>query len=168
MRLQEQARVEQQLKMQLEAKQELQLQKEENYASLQEEVDVKSKKLKKLWAKLQAAKSEITDLQDEFRTEREDLLDTQRELTRELALKLAIIENFIPSEDRMKIERRAIYDEELEDWVMAPLKSIGSQMQRPVSVPTLHRPTCQFAKTRMQTGDLSYRYRGENVLSIKV
>ncbi|KAJ3111981.1 Kinesin-like protein kif3b [Phlyctochytrium bullatum] len=50
--IQEQKRAERELQQQLELKQEIQLQMEENYASLQEEVDVKSKKLKKLWAKL--------------------------------------------------------------------------------------------------------------------
>ncbi|KAJ3332937.1 Kinesin-like protein kif3b [Blyttiomyces sp. JEL0837] len=48
--IQRQKRAQRELQQKLEGKQELQLQMEENYASLQEEVDVKSKKLKKLCA----------------------------------------------------------------------------------------------------------------------
>ncbi|KAJ3227346.1 Kinesin-like protein kif3b [Clydaea vesicula] len=167
-KLQERAEAERKLKEQLELKQEKQLQKEENYNSLQEEVDIKSKKLKKLWQKLQVSKQEINDLMDEFRNEREDLLDTIRELSRELGLKLSIINNFIPKEDRLKIEERAIYDEENEEWCLAPLSSIGGKYKRPCSVSTLHRPTCQYAKSLMVLDDPSFRYRGENLISLKL
>ena len=47
-------------------KEEMNLQQEEHFSSLQEEVDVKTKKLKKLWAKFQAATREAQDLQEEF------------------------------------------------------------------------------------------------------
>jgi chromosome segregation ATPase len=170
-RLQEQAHVEQQLKSQLEAKQEIQLQREETFASLQEEVDVKTKKLKKLWSKFQAAKNEQQDLQDEFRNEREDLLDTLRELSRELALKLSIIDNFIPEEDRVKIEKTAYYDEETEEWILRRShKSSSSSPQmrvisRPVSLPTLHRPTSQFAKSMMSAQTTNTRYISENIVT---
>ena len=39
---------------------------EEHFSSLQEEVEVKTKKLKKLWAKFQGAVREAQDLQEEF------------------------------------------------------------------------------------------------------
>ncbi|KAI8801655.1 P-loop containing nucleoside triphosphate hydrolase protein [Cladochytrium replicatum] len=168
--LQEQRTKERELQNQLEMRQEAQLQMEENYASLQEEVDAKSKKLKKLWTKLQAVKSEISDLQDEFRHEREDLLDTVRELSRELSLKLTLIENFIPREEREKIERRATYDEEHDDWALAELTSLNLQnkVKRPVSTPTLKRPTSQYAKRAMMMGDTNPRYRGENILTLQL
>ena len=38
----------------------------EHFSSLQEEVEVKTKKLKKLWAKFQGAVREAQDLQEEF------------------------------------------------------------------------------------------------------
>jgi kinesin family member 3B len=62
-RLQEQQRRERELQEKLEARQEAQLQLEESFSSLQEEVDVKTKNLKKLWAKLQEVKTEISDVQ---------------------------------------------------------------------------------------------------------
>lgn len=50
-------------------------------------MEVKTKKLKKLWSKYQTAHREIKDIQEEFQQERSDMLDTIRELTRQLKLK---------------------------------------------------------------------------------
>jgi hypothetical protein len=61
LRIQEQQRRERELQDKLEAKQEIQLQLEESFSSLQEEVDVKTKSIKKLWQKLQEVKAEIND-----------------------------------------------------------------------------------------------------------
>lgn len=51
------------------------------------QVEVKTKKLKRLWSKYQTAQREIKDIQEEFQQERSDMLDTIRELTRQLRLK---------------------------------------------------------------------------------
>ncbi|KAI8847665.1 P-loop containing nucleoside triphosphate hydrolase protein [Chytridium lagenaria] len=167
--IQEQKRAERELQGRLELKQEIQLQMEENYASLQEEIDVKSKKLKKLWTKLTAAKAEINDLQDEFRNEREDLLDTIRELSRELSLKLSIIENFIPVEEGRKIEKRAQYDDELNDWKLAKFTHINlaDKVKRPIASSKSKRPLCQFARS-MIMAQAGYRYHGDNILNLKL
>ncbi|KAI9355395.1 P-loop containing nucleoside triphosphate hydrolase protein [Zopfochytrium polystomum] len=169
-RIQAQKRVERELQQRLEGRQELQLQMEENYASLQDEVDVKSKKLKKLWAKLQAAKAEIGDLQDEFRNEREDLLDTVRELSRELALKVAIIENFIPPDEARKIEHRAGYDDETNEWILTKVTHLNlkNKVARPCAMRKERRPMCQYAKSAIVSGDLQFRYAAENLLKLKV
>jgi hypothetical protein len=99
------------------------------------------------------------------------LLDTLRELSRELSLKLSIIENFIPEEDRIKIEKQAYYDEEKEEWILKRNSKDSSEsphmrkIDRPVSIPTLHRPTSQFAKSMMQSQNTNMRYRGENIVN---
>ncbi|KAG4085752.1 kinesin-domain-containing protein [Neocallimastix lanati (nom. inval.)] len=151
LKIEEKRRIERELQRQLELKQETQLQMEEHYASLQEEADVKSRKLQKLWKRFQALKSEICDLQDEFRKEREDLLDTIREISRDLNLKTSIIENFIPEKDRAKIEKRVSYDEENDEWILAPLTQLNliNKVKRPVSLYGLRYPTSQYAKTIM-------------------
>jgi len=84
---------------------------EEQYSSLQEEIEVKTKKLKKLWNKYQAANREVQDLQEEFQREREDMLDTIRQLTRQLKLKDLMINNFVAPEESKKIERRSKWNE---------------------------------------------------------
>lgn len=50
-------------------------------------MEVKTKQLKKLWNKYETAHREIKDIQEEFQQERSDMLDTIRELTRQLKLK---------------------------------------------------------------------------------
>lgn len=57
------------------------------YPVLDAQVEVKTKKLKKLWSKYQTAQREVKDIQEEFQQERSDMLDTIRELTRQLKLK---------------------------------------------------------------------------------
>jgi kinesin family member 3B len=54
------------LARELAEKEEANLQLEEHFSSLQEEVEVKTKKLKKLWNKFQGATREVKDLQEEF------------------------------------------------------------------------------------------------------
>jgi len=49
----------------------------------------------------------MEDMQEVIHREREDLMDRIRELTREIRLKHLIIDQFIPAEEYMKIERRA-------------------------------------------------------------
>jgi kinesin family member 3B len=66
MELQERAQQEATLARELAEKEEMNLQLEEHFSSLQEEVEVKTKKLKKLWSKYQAAVQETQDLQEEF------------------------------------------------------------------------------------------------------
>ena len=62
---------------------------EEKHESLQAEADSKGRKLKQLWGKFRAAQAEIQDLQVEQQQEKEDLLQTVRELTRQLQLQAA-------------------------------------------------------------------------------
>ncbi|XP_010788827.1 kinesin-like protein KIF3B isoform X2 [Notothenia coriiceps] len=59
----------------------------ETFTSLQQEVEAKTKKLKKLYAKLQCIKAEIQDVNDEHVRSRQELEQTQNELTRELKFK---------------------------------------------------------------------------------
>ena len=60
------------------AKEEEKMLIDEKFSSLAEEADVKTKKLKKLWSKYEGAKKEITDVQDEFARDRQDMVDTIR------------------------------------------------------------------------------------------
>lgn len=76
---------------------------EEQYASMAEELESKTKKLKKVWNKLQGAQAEIRDLSEEFQKEREDMLDTIRELTKQLKLKQMILDSFILPQEVEKV-----------------------------------------------------------------
>lgn len=102
MELEERRRQEEALARELE---EANLLIEEQYASMAEEVEAKTRKLKKVWNKLQSAQAEARDLADEFAREREDMLSTIRELNRQLKLKSLILENFVPPHEVERVSR---------------------------------------------------------------
>ncbi|CAM9519310.1 unnamed protein product, partial [Ectocarpus fasciculatus] len=120
------------------------------FHDLEEEVEVKTKKLKKLWSKYQTAHREIKDIQEEFQQERSDMLDTIRELTRQLKLKEVVITNFVPPEEVSSVERRAQWNEEASAWLIPRLELAGNslRMRRPVSVAGLPRPETEYARHR--------------------
>lgn len=96
--MEDKKRAERDLQRALEQSEEADIQIEEEYASLQEAASAKTRKLKKLWALAVAAKSEIKDLQQDHQRERESLLESVRDVTRELKLKMFIMSQFIPPE----------------------------------------------------------------------
>jgi len=150
-------------------KEEANLQLEEHFSSLQEEVEVKTKKLKKLWNKYQAAAAEVTDLQEEFQSERADMLDTIRQLSRTLKLKDLIIANFIPEEFAKGIEKRATWREEGDSWSIQKLELTGNQLngakRRPISSGKLRRPESEYARQRKKN-DTNPRFKYDNTLSM--
>lgn len=75
---------------------------EERYGSLTDEVQSKTKKLKKLWAKYQQAQTEIQDLEREFLIDKNETVDTIRDLTKQLKLKEFIISSFVPPKVRIR------------------------------------------------------------------
>uniref|UniRef100_A0A673JUZ5 Kinesin-like protein KIF3A n=1 Tax=Sinocyclocheilus rhinocerous TaxID=307959 RepID=A0A673JUZ5_9TELE len=105
--LEERRKRAEQLRRELEEKEQERLDIEEKYTSLQEEAQGKTKKLKKVWTMLMAAKSEMADLQQEHHREIEGLLENIRQLSRELRLQMLIIDNFIPQEYQVYIYARA-------------------------------------------------------------
>lgn len=65
---------------QLAEQEEANLQLEDHFGSLQDEVEVKTKKLKKLWAKYQAAMRDNKDLEQELQVERTDMMSSMHEM----------------------------------------------------------------------------------------
>ncbi|XP_041708219.1 kinesin-like protein KIF3C isoform X2 [Coregonus clupeaformis] len=80
----EQSRREREMQQQVMVQDEETLELRETFSSLQQEVEAKTKKLKKLYAKLQCVKAEIQDINDEHVRSRQELEQTQNQLTREL------------------------------------------------------------------------------------
>ncbi|XP_068589989.1 kinesin-like protein KIF3B [Cebidichthys violaceus] len=162
----EQKRREREMQQQMDSRDEETLELKETYSSLQQEVDIKTKKLKKLFAKLQAVKAEIHDIQEAHINERQELEQTQNELTRDLKLKHLIIENFIPLEEKNKIVNRAYFDEEDEYWKTRPITRIEDDhqmMSRPLSAVGYRRPLSHHARTAMMMRP-DMRYKAENIM----
>ncbi|XP_051515879.1 kinesin-like protein KIF3B isoform X2 [Myxocyprinus asiaticus] len=166
----EQKRREREMQQEMECHDEETLELKETYSSLQQEVDIKTKKLKKLFSKLQSVKAEIQDAQDEHVKYRQELEQTQNELTRELKLKHVIIENFIPLEVKNKIVTRATFDEEDDLWKMTPITRIQNDQQmmnRPISAVGYRRPLSQHASMAMLMRP-DVRYKAENILLLEL
>ncbi|XP_043495291.1 kinesin-like protein KIF3B [Polistes fuscatus] len=138
----------------------------ETYTTLQQEVDIKSKKLRRCFTKLQALKQELDDLTTDFNRDRRDLEQTQHELMKELKLKYLIIENFIPEEEKKKILSKIHYDEEEESWNLNnPETSNIETIERPTSIPGARRPISEYARIALAMGR-GCRYAGENILNL--
>ncbi|KUF94735.1 hypothetical protein AM588_10006436 [Phytophthora nicotianae] len=128
-RVEAQKRQELQLARELAEKEDSNMLLEEQYTTLQEAVDDKTRKLKKLWAKHKAATTEIEDLKVEFQAEKEDMLDTVRELTRQLKLK-----HYYLATSCLWMRRRVSRNELDTTPTMTPGKSVVSRQSRRLCV----------------------------------
>uniref|UniRef100_A0A8C1EQG3 Kinesin-like protein n=1 Tax=Cyprinus carpio carpio TaxID=630221 RepID=A0A8C1EQG3_CYPCA len=170
----EQTRREREIQQQVLAQDEETLELRETFSSLQQEVEAKTKKLKKykkLYAKLQSLKADIQDVNDEHVRSRQELEQTQNELTRELKFKYLIIENFIPPEEKNKIMNRLQFDAEEDQWKFQPLvpaeDKFTQMKRRPTSAVGYKRPISQYARVAIAMGAHS-RYRAENIMVMEL
>ncbi|XP_075852149.1 kinesin-like protein KIF3A isoform X1 [Microcebus murinus] len=135
MELEERRKRAEQLRKELEEKEQERLDIEEKYTSLQEEAQGKTKKLKKVWTMLMAAKSEMADLQQEHQREIEGLLENIRQLSRELRLQMLIIDNFIPKDYQEMIENYVHWNEDIGEWQLKCVAYTGNNMRKQTPVP---------------------------------
>ncbi|XP_017310783.1 kinesin-like protein KIF3C [Ictalurus punctatus] len=167
----EQTRTEREMQQQMLIQDEETLELRETFTSLQQEVEAKTKKLKKLYAKLQSVKAEIQDVNDEHVRTRQELEQTQNELTRELKFKYLIIENFIPPEEKNKIMNRLVFDVDEDQWKFQPLvpaeNKFTQMKKRPTSAVGYKRPISQYARVAIAMGANS-RYRAENIMLLEL
>ncbi|KAF0695866.1 Aste57867_13386 [Aphanomyces stellatus] len=102
---------------------------EEELKNAQEQAQVNiaayKKKQSKYKAKLEAAKEEMTDMQTEFERERESLMDTIHQQTREVKLMEQLVELFLPQNELIKVWEKAVWIEEKEEWQLPRIKPRG-------------------------------------------
>lgn len=166
----EQKKREREIAQRLEKEEEDAVEIRESYSSLQQEVDVKTKKLKKLFTKLQMTKQEILDVQEEHIKERQGLQRTLEDLSRAIKLKTLLLENFVPPDDVTKIKNRSYFDDEEEVWKLNALTEIKVKQQmvkRPVSAVGNKRPISEYARRAAMMGG-NPRYKMENIIQIEL
>merc|ERR1712131_14085 len=142
----------------------------ENYNDLQQEVDIKTQKLKKLYNKLQSTKGEIEDINEEHRNRMRDLEQTLDALIRENKFYRMILDNFVPVEESRKLENRAEFDDERETWRFRPIAEaagIKAMMKRPESAAGNKRPVSRYAMVKAAETE-NPRYKCENVLQLEL
>ena len=156
----------------------VQAKEDEKFDSVQEEVEVKTRKLKKLFTKYSEIKAEIVDIQEEFQKDREDMLDTIRSLQQQLKLKQAMIDHFVPPEESKKIGSKAQWDDEHECWLLERLSDDLDENEVPNNkgVPVSkrpqsaggRRPTTDYARIANAMGDQNPRFRAENIIQLEL
>ncbi|ESN94380.1 hypothetical protein HELRODRAFT_68699 [Helobdella robusta] len=116
--IEEHQRKEKEMKQKIEEHEETALNLFETYTSSQQEAEIKTKKLKKIFKQLQTIKNEIVDDKNDHLRERENCQQTINDLICEVKLKSLIIENFIPHNDKKLFLLKTFYDENAENWLV--------------------------------------------------
>ncbi|CAD6193593.1 unnamed protein product [Caenorhabditis auriculariae] len=124
--LSEQKKREREMAEQLERQEEDALDLRQTFSDLRQEVEAKTKKLKKLIFKLRQVRSEIRDSTAIFSDERQDLDQSISEISKELKLKLLVVENFIPPEVGERIKERAVWSEDDSCWKVPGVRPLSS------------------------------------------
>ena len=79
--------------------------------------------------KIGQVKSELDDMNEIIHREREDLMERIRELTREIRMKHLIIDQFIPPNEYMRIDKRAEWAHDINDWVIPNVEYTGNNIK---------------------------------------
>ena len=99
---------------------------EEEAKLAQEEAKDKSKALRKMKSKYQSRidslKREKQELMDEYLMQRETLMNTVREQSKEVKLLEQIVGTFLTPHEMGKVWERSIWDDEAEEWRLPPIK----------------------------------------------
>jgi len=77
---------------------------------------------KAMIAKMDKVREEMRDLEQEFQEEREGLLETIREQTREIKRYEQVIELLLPASEIRKIYEKSVWDEDAGEWSLPNLK----------------------------------------------
>lgn len=147
-------RQEREIRQKLESQDEEVLDFKENFSSLQQEIDYKTRKLRKMYARWQSVRAEIGELSDEFGRQRSELEETQEMLMKELRLKQLIINNFVPPEFKRQLTPRLRYDEDEEKWILSPSTELPLLVNSTASKLEM-RPTSDYEKIARTSEDSS-------------
>jgi kinesin family member 3B len=114
--LAEEKRKEREMQKMLEQQEENNFGMNQSFSTLQQEVEFKTKKLKKYFAKFQSLKDEIRELTEANDKERQEFEQSQAEMQRDIKVKQLIIENFVPKDEKEKLMNRVYYDQDEDCW----------------------------------------------------
>lgn len=116
------------LRQQLQEKEAERIDLEERYSSLQEEVQGKTRKLRKVWTLLHQSKSEMDDMRQEHQRQMEQLLEGVRQLTKELKLATYVVDEYIPTQYQQVIEQHVNWSEEYGEWQLRGVAYAGNNI----------------------------------------
>lgn len=128
--LQQRQQQQDELRKQIEDKEAERLDIEEKYSSLKEEAQGKTKKLKKVYTMLMAAKSELEDTKREHDRDVEALIDSIRETSREVKKLQVVAEYFVPDEHLRMIGEHMQWNDEIGEWQLKCVAYTGNNMRK--------------------------------------
>ncbi|VDO25659.1 unnamed protein product [Haemonchus placei] len=108
---------------------------EEKYSSLQDEAAAKTRRLRRTWNELCEVRTELADSEAEHHREVEGLLESIRQLRKELLLNMTIIDEYIPPEYVELIEKYVSWSEEMGDWQLNAIAYTGNNMRAAAPLP---------------------------------
>ena len=117
--------------------------------------------------KVNEAEAEIADLQGEFQREREDMLDTIRQLARQIKLKEMVLDLFVPPDRCAALEDRTVWQDESDSWTLKAGGDDPRTSKRPLSAPGLRRPETEYARHRKQY-DPNPRYKYDDIAVLEL
>ena len=126
--LEERRRQQLAMEQDLQSKQDMRLKLRENFSSQQEQLEEIDTETQRVQTRYVMTKNELDDISEVIHREREDLMDRIRELTREIRLKHLIIDQFIPAIEYMKIEARAEWSPNEDNWLIPNVEYTGNRM----------------------------------------
>jgi len=68
-------------------------------------------------------------METEISKERESMMDRIRELTKEIRKMHLVIDHYIPATEYMKIERRSVFREDINEWTIPSLEFTGNNIK---------------------------------------
>ncbi|CDJ36564.1 kinesin motor domain-containing protein, putative [Eimeria mitis] len=128
LRLEEQKKMEEQLRRERDQGTEARLLLESLVTSKDKELSHLSSKVQELCRRYTEVVDDIEDLQKEFQAERESLLHDIRSMELEMRLQQAIIDRFIPPEEATRIRTVASWDEVQGEWIIPNSELTGNGM----------------------------------------
>ena len=93
-----------------------------------------------MFGKYQTAKADLEEHAAAIGREKDDMMDSIRLLRRQMKLKDAIVEAFIPPEVAEKVTARAVWEDDEEQWALERLASGAASENR--------HPTLRFQTER--------------------
>ncbi|EGD72527.1 Kif3b protein [Salpingoeca rosetta] len=172
-RVEEEKKKAERLQQQLDRHETQRMLAEDKFSSLRDAVRAKTEKLEKLFHKYETVKQELGELDEMFYEQRDTIMHESEETRKQLRLKELIIEHFMPPEEAAKFRKRAVFDEELQEYrLLSATHTEGADsagvVARPVSAyPNRNRPITLFSQ--VQSGiDKNPRYRSENVMTLEL
>ncbi|GBG29741.1 Kinesin-like protein FLA10 [Hondaea fermentalgiana] len=126
LKLKEQQRKEAELRQAKERAEEEKRLIEEEFKNAQGTAEAKQKALRALKrsmaSKMEKVRLEMQELEEEFQDERESLLETIREQTRDIKRLEQVIELFLPATERSKLWELSLWDDETAEWKLPKLR----------------------------------------------